>query len=84
MKLADFGLANLAVGIEGEEARAGTPAYMAPEQLAGREVTLRSDIYSLGLVLHEVFTGQMVFQGKTVADIGRRSGNRCPPSLPPW
>jgi serine/threonine protein kinase len=42
---------------------------MAPEQLDGREVTLWSDIYSLGLVFHEVFTGQMVLKGKTVADI---------------
>jgi len=55
--LTDFGLAGIAGEIAGNEVRNGTPAYMAPEQLEGREVSVRSDIYSLGLVLHEVFTG---------------------------
>src|SRR3984893_12266497 len=56
----DFGLA-IANQVEGAEVRNGTPAYMSPEQLAGREVTERSDIYSLGLVLYEIFTGQRAF-----------------------
>ena len=43
--LTDFGLAGLAGEIEGAEVRNGTPAYMAPEQLAGEEVTVKSDIY---------------------------------------
>jgi serine/threonine-protein kinase len=58
----DFGLAAIADQVEGAEVRNGTPAYMAPEQLTGREVTERSDIYSLGLVLYEMFTGKRAFE----------------------
>src|ERR1700677_2137659 len=65
----DFGLAGIAHGTEG--VRCGTPAYMAPEQLSGKEVTVRSDIYSLGLVLYGLFTGKPAFDGKTLEDIVR-------------
>jgi serine/threonine-protein kinase len=60
--ITDFGLAGVADQIKGAEVRSGTPAYMAPEQLAGKEVSTRSDIYSLGLVLYEVFTGKRAFR----------------------
>jgi predicted Ser/Thr protein kinase len=63
--ITDFGLAGVADQIQGAEVRSGTPAYMAPEQLAGKEVSTRSDIFSLGLVLYEVFTGKRAFAGKT-------------------
>jgi predicted Ser/Thr protein kinase len=69
--ITDFGLAALAAEIPGEEIRNGTPAYMAPEQLAGKEVTTQSDIYSLGLVLYEIFTGRRAFEASTLAELVR-------------
>ena len=67
--MTDFGLASLADRVEGLEARNGTPAYMAPEQLAGQEATALSDIYSLGLVLYEIFTGKRAFAAETLAEL---------------
>ncbi|HEX8813822.1 MAG TPA: serine/threonine-protein kinase, partial [Terracidiphilus sp.] len=63
--ITDFGLAGLSDAIRGPEVRSGTPAYMSPEQLAGKEVSTRSDIYALGLVLYEVFTGKRAFAEST-------------------
>ncbi|MBK8164760.1 MAG: protein kinase [bacterium] len=68
VKLADFGLAGLAAGFDNTDVGVGTPAYMSPEQISGREVTERSDIYALGLVLYEMFTGKPAFRGGTVAE----------------
>jgi len=67
--ITDFGLAGLADDIRGPEVRSGTPAYMSPEQIAGTEVTARSDIYALGLVLYEVFTGKKAFAEKPAGAI---------------
>jgi serine/threonine-protein kinase len=65
IRITDFGLA----GATGETLRAGTPAYMAPEQLAGGEVTPRSDLYALGLVLYEIFTGHRALEGNNIAEL---------------
>jgi len=78
--ITDFGLAALAGHVEGAEVRNGTPAYMAPEQLDGKEVTVRSEIYALGLVLYEVFTGKRPFESATLADLVRTRNESQPPS----
>lgn len=57
-RITDFGIAIPLQSMDGVNIAAGTPAYMAPEQREGREVTERSDIYALGLVLYEIFSGR--------------------------
>jgi hypothetical protein len=78
-RVMDFSLA--AVG-EVTDVRSGTPSYMAPEQLAGRGVTTKSDIYSLGLVLYELFTGRRAFDAKTLGELVEQhdSGSLATPS----
>jgi serine/threonine-protein kinase len=74
--ITDFGLAGLADQIKGGEIHHGTPAYMAPEQCAGKEVTIRSDIYGLGMVLYELFTGKRAFDAETLAGMTRAPRRR--------
>jgi serine/threonine-protein kinase len=78
VRITDFGLAGLADEIQGDDVRSGTPAYMSPEQLAGREVTVRSDVYALGLVLYELFTGRRPFTGRTLAELRRQHETETP------
>jgi serine/threonine-protein kinase len=77
-KLTDFGLAGFAHSIEGEEVYAGTPTYMSPEQIAGEEVSTRSDIYSLGLVLYELFTGKRAFDARSMAELKQKQLESAP------
>jgi len=82
VRITDFGLAGLAHEIEGRELRAGTPAYMAPEQIAGESVSVRSDLYSLGLVLYELVTGRPAFEAERLSEYLdlHRSSTPKPPS----
>jgi serine/threonine-protein kinase len=82
VRITDFGLASLAEEIHRDELRAGTPAYMAPEQLAGEEVSIKSDIYSLGLVLYEVFTGKRAFEAGTLDELLHLRKNETTPTTP--
>jgi serine/threonine-protein kinase len=80
VRITDFGLAILAEAIPPEDVVAGTPAYMAPEQFAGKEVTNRSDLYSLGLVLYELYTGKRAFDAKTPQEMARLKDESTPTS----
>ena len=77
----DFGLAAIAEELRGPEARSGTPAYMAPEQLRGEAVTPKSDIYALGLIIYELFTGKRAFDGQSLPEIMRAQDFESPVSL---
>jgi serine/threonine-protein kinase len=79
-RITDFGVAVVAAELSGHEAVAGTPGYMAPEQLTGKEVTQRSDIYSLGLVLYELFTGKRVFESNSIHDLLKLHETSAPTS----
>jgi len=71
VRLTDFGIAGITGMIDASELRHGTPAFMAPEQWSGKEVSVQSDLYSLGLVLYELFTGRRAFQADTPEELMR-------------
>src|SRR5271155_4805836 len=81
VRITDFGLAALSGDLGGEEVSAGTPAYMAPEQLAGIEVTQRSDIYSLGLVMYEIFTGKKAYEAASLGELLRLRETSSPSNI---
>ena len=73
--LADFGLADLTDERRSSSEIAGTVGYMAPEQLTGEALTIRTDIYALGLVLYEMFTGRRALETDGgIANTRARSG----------
>lgn len=81
VRLADFGLAAAAQDLSATDVRAGTPAYQAPEQLRGESVGVRSDLFALGLVLYELFTGKRAFPADDRQELLRRYDSG-PPSKP--
>jgi serine/threonine-protein kinase len=79
-RVTDFGIAVVANELLGAQAASGTPAYMAPEQLKGKEVTQKSDIYSLGLVLYELFTGKRVYDSDNLHELMKLHETSSPTS----
>ncbi len=84
VRITDFGLAGFAEQIKGQEVFAGTPAYMAPEQFAGKEVTVKSDLYALGLVLYEIFTGKRVFEAASLHELQQMHESSSPTNPSNW
>jgi serine/threonine-protein kinase len=67
-RITDFGLA-IVEDSASRHVNAGTPAYMAPEQLAGKPATVQSDLYAFGLILYELFTGRRAFDAKSTREL---------------
>ncbi|NIN92642.1 protein kinase [bacterium] len=80
VRIMDFGIARSleAKGITGAGVMIGTPEYMSPEQVEGKEVDQRSDIYSLGVILYEMMTGRVPFEGDTPFTIGMKHKSEMP------
>jgi serine/threonine protein kinase/WD40 repeat protein len=79
-RILDFGIARSVEGkgITGAGVMIGTPEYMSPEQVEGKEVDQRSDIYSLGVVLFEMVTGKVPFEGDTPLGIAMKHKSEIP------
>jgi serine/threonine protein kinase/predicted Zn-dependent protease len=79
-RIMDFGIARSlkAKGITGAGMMIGTPEYMSPEQVEGKDVDQRSDIYSVGVNLYEMVTGQVPFEGDTPFTIGMKHKGETP------
>jgi len=79
-RIMDFGIARSIAGkgITGAGVMIGTPEYMSPEQVEGKEVDQRSDIYSLGVILYEMVTGRVPFEGDTPLSIAVKQKTEIP------
>jgi serine/threonine protein kinase len=77
-RITDFGIAGVEAEIAKDNLRVGTPAYMSPEQITGKDVSAKSDIYALGLVLYEIFTGKQAFIADSIPELIRKQTTENP------
>ena len=91
LKLTDFGIARLTDSSKTKTGMVlGTPSYMSPEQLAGKKIEGRSDLFSLGVSLYQMLCGKLPFEGESMAQLMFKIANEAPtdilsvnPNLPP-
>ncbi len=81
VRIMDFGIArSLKTEVKPEKGvLIGTPEYMSPEQVLGKDVDHRSDIYSLGVILYEMLTGEVPFEGDTPMSVAQKQKSMAPP-----
>jgi len=86
LKILDFGISKTPVGYEeltGTQTVIGTPSYMAPEQMkSGRSADVRSDIWSIGVVMYQLLTGRPPFSGESYAELVLKVGLEAPAPIP--
>ncbi|HEV3011135.1 MAG TPA: serine/threonine-protein kinase, partial [Burkholderiales bacterium] len=84
LAIVDFGIAKHidAADMTGQGEILGTPRYMSPEQVQGRALDLRTDIYSAGVLLYQMLTGKHLFDGETAMEVAMHHLNTEPPLLP--
>jgi len=85
LAILDFGIAKdiAAVDRTHQGEVLGTPRYMSPEQVQGRALDLRTDVYSAGVLLYQMLTGRHLFDGETAMEVALQHVNTPPPALPP-
>jgi len=84
LAILDFGIAKHVDSIDrtGHGEILGTPRYMSPEQVSGRALDLRTDIYSAGVLLYQMLAGRHLFDGETAVEVALHHLNTQPPPLP--
>jgi len=91
-KVTDFGIARITDSSKTKTGMVlGTPSYMSPEQLAGKKIDGRSDLFSLGVTLYQMLSGKLPFEGESMTQLMFAIANSAHPpirqynaALPPW
>ncbi len=82
VKVTDFGIARITDSSKTKTGMVlGTPSYMSPEQLAGRKIEGQSDLFSLGVAFYQLLTGQLPFQGDSMAQLMYKIANEPTPDI---